>query len=189
MTIVDQLTLRTFNHLLRSESWARDRLRPFAGSVILLEAGLLRLNLQVNEDGMFEVADPTLNADVTLTLPLDNFSRLLFDRESLFASAKLSGSADLAESLGFVFRHLKWDAEGDLAGWVGDIPARRMAMLASRTGKQLGEAFQRTAVNIAEYATEDSRLLTPGREISRFCTGVDELRNDLARLEKRILRL
>jgi len=40
-----------------------------------------------------------------------------------------------------------------------------------------------------EYATEDSSLLAPGRDIDSFGRAVDTLRDDLARLEQRIKRL
>jgi hypothetical protein len=40
---------------------------------------------------------------------------------SLFSAATISGSADLAETLGFVFRNLRWDIEHDLSRVLGDI--------------------------------------------------------------------
>jgi hypothetical protein len=61
-------------------------------------------------------------------------AKLLLDRDALFASVKLSGSADLAECLAFVFRNLGWDIEEDLASVLGDIPARRLALTGHISG-------------------------------------------------------
>jgi ubiquinone biosynthesis protein UbiJ len=117
---------------------------------------------------MFALGDDEETADVVLTLPSDVPAKLLLDRDALFASVKLSGSADLAESLAFVFRNLSWDIEEDLASVLGDIPARRLAITGAQLGNQLQNGVKRIAENIAEFATEDSNLLAPKREICFF---------------------
>lgn len=185
----DKLIFASINHLLANESWATDRLRHFSGSQVLIQAGLFDLNLLINEQGMFAVGDKTLQPDVTLTLPDDAAVRLVTDRASLFSSVKLSGSADIAESLAFVMRHLRWDVEADLATLIGDIAARRVTLSGVELANQFQDGVKRAAENLVEYATEDSRLLAPNREIRVFCSAVDSLRDDVARLEKRLARL
>jgi ubiquinone biosynthesis protein UbiJ len=114
---------------------------------------------------------------------------LLVDRNSLFSSVKIAGSVDIAESLAFVFRHLRWDAEADLANLVGDIPARRLVLLAGHLGHQAQESAKRLIDNMAEYAVEDSTLLAAKRDVVSFGKAIDQLGDDMARLEKRIARL
>lgn len=189
MAVIDQLVLRGLNHLLAGESWATERLRPFAGAQVRIDAGpLLALSLGIDEHGAFRSGDTTLPPDVTISLPADLPARFLVDRSQLFSAAKLSGSVDLAEALAFVFRNLEWDVEADLAGVVGDIPARRLTLFGGSFLRQAGEGLLRTARNVAEYATEDSDLLAPPRELTVFCDEVNALRDDLARLEKRVER-
>jgi ubiquinone biosynthesis protein UbiJ len=113
----------------------------------------------------------------------------LFEREKLFGAVNLGGSAEVAVSLAFVFRNLKWDAEGDLAGIVGDIPARRLAMFGQTAIARIQQGIAKATENIAEYAVEDSRLLASDKDLSAFGKEVNSLRDDLACLEMRISRL
>jgi ubiquinone biosynthesis protein UbiJ len=106
-----------------------------------------------------------------------------------FAAARLSGSAEFAETVAFVFRNLRWDVEADLAAVIGDIPAHRsfaaiqnFIALQKRSVTNLGRNFK-------EFLTEDSQQLVAQRDISAFSQSVEMLRDDLARLEKRISKL
>lgn len=189
MQAIDTLVSAAVNHALGGESWAADRLRPYAGAQVAVRAGRLSLRLGIDGQGAFQPGDFGAPADVTIELPEDAPARLLADRAGLLGAARLSGSADLAESLAFVFRNLDWDVEADLARIVGDIAAHRLARLGSGLIGGLREAFRRTAKNCAEYATEEAPLVAPRRDVAAFCAGVDTLRDDIARLEKRIARL
>lgn len=189
MNMIERLILPALNHLISGETWAKNRLRPYAGNQVLIDATPLRLYLAVDGDGFFTPGSVDQPAAVTITLPGDAAVRFLLDRQSVFQSAKLSGSADFAEALAFVFRNLQWDVEADLAKVLGDIPARRLEMLRVRALKQGRESLARTAQNIAEYAAEESGSLVTRRDIECFDHELDRLRDDLARLEKRIQRL
>lgn len=186
---LDKLLVSALNHLLQAERWARERLRPHAGAQIVIVGGPLRLNLRIDEHGLLVAGEPSGIPEVTVSLAVDTPARLLVDRSSLFASVKIAGSVDIAESLAFVFRHLRWDAEADLARLVGDVPARRLALLGGRLGHQAQDGARRLIDNMAEYAIEDSSLLAAKRDVISFGNAVDQLRDDLVRLEKRIARL
>lgn len=183
---LENLIHHALNHLLREENWALERLRPYSGSQVLVTAGPINLTLRVDEHGLFVPADSNLPVDVVLTLPADAPVKLLLDRSSLFSSVKLSGSADFAESLAFVFRNLRWDVESDLAAILGDIPARRLTKIGAHLKTQVLESVARTARNVVEFATEDSSLLAAPRDIQAFGKAIDNLRDDTARLEKRV---
>ena len=189
MAGVERVLVPALNHLIQKESWAKERLRPFSGAQLQISAGAIQIQLSIDECGMFALGDDDGIADVVLTLPSDVPAKLLLDRDALFASVKLSGSADLAESLAFVFRNLSWDIEEDFASVLGDIPARRLAIAGAQLGNQLQNGVKRITENIAEFATEDSKLVAPKREIYAFCQSIDQLRDDAARLEKRIKQL
>ena len=181
--------LAAINHLLAGEDWARQRLTPFAGQTARLEFGALALPLAISADGLFVAAGRAAPADVTITLPADAPLRALTDRESLFTAAQLSGSAQLAENLGFVFRNLRWDVEADLAQLVGDIAAHRLVAVGSRVASwQRQQAFN-LAANLAEYFTEESPTIARQRDVADFCAEVSRLPDELARLEARIAAL
>lgn len=186
MVALEPLILPFLNHLIQVEPWAGIRLRTFSGSQLLVVAEPIELSFRIDGHGLFAQGNPAQATDVTLTLPADALARLLLDRPSLFASVKLSGSADLAECLAFVFRNLHWDIEADLANIIGDIPARRLTRSASQLGEQIQDSVLRTSQSIAEFATEESGLLVTSRDLQMFGSAVDCLRDDSARLEKRI---
>lgn len=188
MDAIRHLVVRGLNHLVRSEHWAREKLRSQAGAQVLVDAGMFRLGLGIDQTGLFH-ASAGDSPDVTLTLPADTIFKLLLDRDQLFTSVRLEGSVDTAESLGFVFRNLQWDVEADLAAVIGDIAAHRLTRLGRTLAGSLQGAVRKTAENMAEYAVEDSALLPARRDVREFGDAVSRLRDDVARLEKRLARL
>lgn len=189
MSPVNKLILAGLNHMLQRESWARERLRQHAGGQVAIEAGPFHLDLLIDQRGLLANGEPSRLPTVTVTLPGDTPARILLDRDNLFSSVRISGSVDLAESLAFVFRHLRWDVEGDLATIIGDIPARRLALFGRQLGERLIDGSRRLAQNAAEYATEDSSLLAARRDVEAFAKEIDRVRDELTRLEARIDRI
>ena len=129
--MLPEIGLAGLNHLHSGEDWARSHLMPFSGQTFRIEVGSVALRLAITPEGLFRKQE---NADiapaVTLSLPAEVPLRLLGgldERSSVLASAHISGSADLADCLGFVFRNLRWDVESDLASLVGDMAAHRLA--------------------------------------------------------------
>ena len=186
---VKHLVVRGLNHLIQNESWASERLRLHAGAKIQVDGGPLHIKLGIDDNGLFHIADAAAIPDVTLTLAADSAVQALFEQDKLFSSVRLGGAVDIAESLAFVFRNLQWDAEADLAQVVGDMAARRLALLGQALAKGLRDGLYKLAENGKEYVVEDSALLTPERDIVAFGDAVNQLRDDVVRLEKRISRL
>ncbi|HEX9195337.1 MAG TPA: hypothetical protein VF854_04885 [Azonexus sp.] len=187
-SLVD-MVVPLLNHLLAREDWARQRLQPYIAQTACIDGGPVRLTMTVDELGTFRPSKPEEVAAVTITLPSDAPFRMLSDPSSIFGAARITGAASFAETLAFVFRNLRWDYEGDLAGIIGDIPAHRVSRLLAEGVAWQRSAARRLGLNAAEFATEESGLVTSARELTRFGQDVDELRDDVARLEKRISRL
>jgi ubiquinone biosynthesis protein UbiJ len=122
-------------------------------------------------------------------MPTDTFGLGLVAPDTLISSVKITGSVDIAEALGFVFRHLKWDIESDLAALVGDIPAHRAYRIGTSIHKQLIEGTERISTNLVEFARNETNFLVTNFELTDFYSRVDYIRDDLARLEQRIKRL
>lgn len=181
--------LPVINHVLAASGWARARLQPFAGQGFRIEGGPWPIALEVIDDGLLAEAAPGSVPAVTISLGEGVIGDLLSDPQQAFASARLSGAANFAEALAFVFRNLRWDYEADLAAIVGDIPARRLAGLVAAGLEQQRRALAGLGANVAEYLTEEGSLVTPQRDVRAFAAAVDSLRDDVARLEKRITAL
>jgi len=91
--------------------------------------------------------------------------------------------------LGFVIRNLRWDAEEDLSTIVGDIAAHRIVAGTREFAAWQQQAARNLAENLAEYFTEEQPLIARQADIELFSSDIDRLRDDLARLEKRLQHL
>jgi ubiquinone biosynthesis protein UbiJ len=149
----------------------------------------LPITLKIDEHGLFTSAENNSEPDVTLSLPVDAFGKAIVSPDKLISSVKISGSVDLAEGLGFIFRNLRWDMESDLARFIGDIPAHRLSRIGSSLATQAADGIHRAAQNIVEYSRDESQLLVSNSELMQFGSEVDALRDDLARLEQRLRRI
>lgn len=182
--------LAVLNHLLASEDWARGKLVPFAGKTARLQLGSgIVFLVRVNEGGLLESAAADIPPTVSIILPADAPVRALTDSASLLSSATISGSADLAETLGFLYRNLRWDIEEDLSQVLGDVVARRAVQVMGRLVRWQVSGARNFALSVAEYLTEEETAIARRQDIERFCADVDALRDDLARCEKRVERV
>jgi ubiquinone biosynthesis protein UbiJ len=174
------------NHLLRGASWARDGLKPFAGRTVRIEALPFAFALTVVENGEIIAAASAAAPDVTLRVTPGLLLRLAARDENAWREIDIAGDADFASAIHHVARNLRWDIEEDLSRVFGDITAHRMAE-AGRTVRRWGEqAADNTARSFAEYWTEEQPLIAARRDLEAFSRSVDQLRDDLARLEKRV---
>lgn len=189
MLALDRLFISSLNHLLRQSSWATERLRAHAGAVVALQGGPLSIRYRIQNDGLTVPTDGTAAPTVTVTLPNDFPAKALVDRERLFSTARLEGAVDVAETLAFVFRNLSWDAEGDLAQIIGDIPARRLSLAGQGMVAGLLRGGRNLVDNFAEYSVEEAGMVLHAADVAKFSADVDTLRDDFARLEKRLARL
>lgn len=175
------------NRLLERETWARERLAPFAGETVELRAPPLpALRLAILEGGRLAPGDA---ASLVLTLRPDSLAALARGEEYFARSVAIDGNAELAREILQLARHLRWDAEEDLSRFVGDAAAHRLMGLARDfAGWQL-DAAKRLAEGVMEYAQEEARLLAPRAGYAELAAGVSRLRDALERLEQRIGRL
>lgn len=174
------------NHLLDGEAWARDRLRPFSEKTVRFVCGPMCVDLAIGSGGTFIASTATDIPTVTFTLPPDALWRSAGNRAALVAEARINGSADLAEALGFVLRHLRWEIEDDLAPLVGDIAARRLVQGGKALAAWHRQQGQKLALNCAEYFTFETPLLVRRDEAVAFNHEIDRLSQEADRLAQRL---
>ena len=178
------------NHLLESESWARERLAPFAGEVLELRAPPLpALRLAVAADGRIAPAAPEAASGLVITASPGALGAAAQGEEQLLRALDVAGNARLATEVMFLFRHLRWDAEEELSKWVGDVAAHRLAGLARGAAAWHADAARRIAGSLVEYAAEEKRLLVRRAEVGELAAAQARLRDALERLEKRVARI
>lgn len=188
------IALKAINHTLAGEDWALLRLKPFAGQTLRIELGRFELPLQIDANG-FLVAGTSVDSSssaspaVTITLPADAPARLILDRTALVGSTQISGSAELAECLSFIFKNLRWDAEHDLAQKVGDIAARRIVEGGKRlAGWQAGQ-IRNLAGNLVAFFTTEQPALIQQADAAHFASAVSQTQGAIEQLETRIAKL
>lgn len=186
--MLDLALLQAFNHLLAAAPWARAKLAPFAGKRARLVLGPLPLEFRIAPDGSFEslgTGEPAVEIVLPATAPL----ALLQGREAMMRGAHITGAADFAEALGFVLRHLDWDAEEDLSRIVGDIAAHRIVKTAGDFAAAQAEASRRLAENLAEYLRYEQPAGVDKRAMAAFAGEVGALRQETDAIERRLAAL
>lgn len=187
--MLTQFVVAGLNRLLQDAPWGRARLAPFSGHIAALHLPGLSLHLGVDAEGYFSEASSDTPAEVEITLPASAFSGLSEGPEGVLRKAELRGSADFAETLGFVLRNLSWDYEETLSRFVGDIAAHRIAQGLHQFALWQREAASNLAQNIGEFLADERPVLTRPRAVADFARTVGELREALSRLEARVERL
>ena len=176
------------NHLLADAPWARARLAPFAGRTAVFHVTPFVLSLGIDGDGCFtESATP--EPDVTLELPLASLPKAVGGTDALMADIRIGGNADFADALGFVLRKLRWDGEEALARLVGDIAAHRAVSVARGVAAWHRQAARNAVENLVEYFGEEQPLVVKKAALEDLAGATAALRDDLARLEKRLKKL
>lgn len=187
------MALKAINHVLAGEDWARQRLRAFAGQTLRIEFGRLVAPMVINSDGFLvkpmATEAGTASSGVSITLPIDAPARLILDPASLTGAVHISGPAELAECLSFVFKHLRWDVEHDLAQVVGDIAARRVVDGGMRFARWQAVHLMKLTENVVDYLSTEQRTLVQRADTAGFTDAVSEVRDAVDDLEVRIGRL
>jgi ubiquinone biosynthesis protein UbiJ len=188
--MIDRGAVAALNHLFAQQPWAAGRLAAFAGQSVQFRCRPFPdLHFRILETGLVDKAETDAAGDLVVTMKPAALPLLLARDETVLRLVEIEGSAELASAVQYLFRHLAWDAEEDLSGLLGDVVAHRLASGGRAFAAWQRDAAERLAQNFAEYWTEEQPLLARPSDVEKFCRDVDALRDDTARLEKRIERL
>jgi len=178
------------NHLLDAEQWARERLSAFAGAIVELRFPLLPpMRLAITEAGRLWPAGREIAASLVLTFGPEVVPALIRGEDHLARAVHTEGDPKLAGEMLFLVRHLRWDAEEDLARVLGDVAAHRLATVARDLFAAQREALARTAENLADYVLEERQLVAHPASFEEHRVAVAGLRDAIERLDKRVDRL
>jgi len=104
-------------------------------------------------------------------------------------SLELTGDAELAQAFQKLLGYGKPDIEEELSGVIGDVAAHRLGEVARGVGSWGKEASATLRQNITEFLQEERRDVPSRYEVETFTRKVDELRDDVARVEARLINL
>jgi ubiquinone biosynthesis protein UbiJ len=152
------------------------------GAVVVLHAEAERLRIGTDAAG----ATATLRAtpiDLVRLMNADGVSGVKSTR------AQISGDLGVAERFADLLRLARPDLEGELARFVGDMPAHALGGFALGVTGWFKRAAQALQMNTAEFLQEESRALPAALEAQAFYRDVERLRDDVERAAARLARL
>lgn len=188
---IPTFVLAIMNHLIAGEDWAGKLLDKHLGKVLMLKLPFGSFPLQVRPGGL---ANAHLEADTAIQVQLDIAKEAITAAISGGKSAatkhvKISGDVDFAHDLSTLANNLRWEAEEDLAKWLGDAPAHRIA----KETKKIIDAGKKAVVDlqggVRDYLVHEKEALIATDEFDTFKKDLRELRDAIERAEKRIERL
>lgn len=178
------------NHLLAAEPWARTQLAPHAGKTLNVVVEPLTIGLTVTSDGLVARAEAAAPPDTTITLPASALPRVLTGGiDAVMRDVRIDGDAEFAQVVSMLVRTLRWDAEEDLSKLIGDAASHRVASAVRSARGEMKRTGERATAGVTEYLLEENPQLVRPRAVEALADAVRTLRDDLARLEKRVDRL
>lgn len=175
----------TLNHLLSRQPPLREVLAPHAGKSARISLGSFQLEFAIAKDGLLQAANQA-EPHVTIRIKPADLPQMLANMDRAFSYVSLSGDAELAKVISEAVQGLHWEAEEDLAPFVGDMAAVRIAQAARTTVQGVRSGGRKLIEQIAEYLLEENPTLLYRKAGEDFAAQVAALRDDVERLGKRI---
>ncbi len=189
---------RSLNALLARDPAAPGRLERLAGQRLLvrLEASPLALAMIYHAQGvdlMRPDDEPEEAFDAVVELDPETLGELLGGAsvERLMLQGKLAvrGHIPLLEATRDLLLDLDLDWEGELARWLGDVPAHSLAEGMRSLGRWGLRTRQELCADVSEYVFEEARLLPGRHQFEGLRDHLTELEVATDRLEARLERL
>ncbi|QFT86255.1 SCP-2 sterol transfer family protein [Halomonas sp. THAF12] len=189
---------RSLNALLARDPAAPARLSRLAGQRLLvrLEGSPLAVAMAYHAQGvdlMRPDDEPEHAFDAVVELDPETLGELLGGAsvERLMFQGKLAvrGHIPLLEATRDLLLDLDLDWEGELAHWLGDVPAHSLAEGMRSLGRWGLRTRQELCADVSEYVFEEARLLPGRHQFEGLRDHLTELEVATDRLEARLERL
>lgn len=181
------------NRNISAQARALQLLRRLDGKTLQLDvAGITRVRALAGRGRLALLAGDESPADAVISGSAPALLSMLRGATAPAASAsavEVRGDAEVAGMYRELLALARPDPEEEAARILGDVPARRLGVVARQALGWLKGARHSVGANIAEYLTEESRDLVNRTELEEFLRGVDTLREGTDRLEARLRRL
>jgi ubiquinone biosynthesis protein UbiJ len=179
---------RPINHMLRSASWARERLRLFCEKTVRFNCAPFVVTLTIGQDGEMTDSDVETAVDVEFTLTVALALRALADHTA-WQEIKIAGDNALGSAVAYIAQHLRWDMEEDLSRVVGDIAAHRIAQVSGEILRGPGQIVKRLGRAVATSVAEKQSRAVSSAEVDHLKREVETLHEDVERLARRVQAL
>ncbi|MCH9048382.1 MAG: SCP2 sterol-binding domain-containing protein [Proteobacteria bacterium] len=102
---------------------------------------------------------------------------------------EINGNVELAKKFQSILRDVEIDWEEYLSQFVGDIAAHKIGNFLRRVSRFAKESGKTIGMDISEYLRYEKEALLDKSEVDEFNLAVDNIRDDVERLQKRLERL
>lgn len=192
-TTLGTMACLVLNHLLDQHRSAKYKLQAEAGKVVAFEIKPVRLALRVNEKGYFQasraVSGVEAPVDTEIAMDWADLAGAVRAPGSAGRKARISGDMDFAQVVAGVIMDLQWDPEHDLARIIGDAQAIWVMNSLTAVGTSLQDVVARFKSNLREYVVHEKSMTPTSSEFEGFRSDIAQLRDEIARLEKRLEKL
>lgn len=182
--MITKLKTKLINHLLNQNDWMQTKLKPYSGMIIQLEIDTLLFKFMVDNRGQLNAKSSELSPDASIQMTVKSLIELITQKKRNGITVK--GNIDLANDFSKVIEMLEWDIEEDLSHFIGDIPATEVTKISKRLLKHTKSNIRNLAENFIEYWQEENKILSKNYDLDIFNGHVDELAEDVDRVEAKI---
>jgi ubiquinone biosynthesis protein UbiJ len=168
------------------------KLAQFNGKVIKLEMTGINKTLYMlpNESGIQVLTDFEGPVDTVLRgTPISLFKMGLVSNAAsllLKGEVEITGDTRLGHKFKNVFSQMDIDWSEPLANMVGDSLAYQIHQSGNKLGRWGKETVKSVSTSFSEYLQEESRDVVTDTELNIFNEAVDQMRNDVDRLQARV---
>lgn len=186
---------KTLNGYLRLDGEAFRRNSSLQNKIVLLHVKGLEVDVfsLVGSKDIQIMDDYAGIPDATISGSLAALARLSQSEDSasaiLESDVEISGDMRVAEGFSRLLSEASIDWEELLSKVVGDIPAYQAGTAVRKGNEWVAETNQAMKSNVAEYLSEESRMVAAKAEVAGFIEAVDDLRMAADRLDARIKQL
>lgn len=186
---------RAINRVLQTDPLAFADLKKLAGKSVLIEIVPLTtaLYLSLTPHGVQLAAHQQETASIKIRgkawalmkfLKSTDHTQLLMDEH-----VSLQGEIDVLLKLKQLAAKTQLDLEGLIATYIGDNAANRLGLLSKRVAQHAKASYRSVKTSTTLYLQEESQWLPTPFEVEQFIQDIQQLRQDMDRLQARIQRL
>ena len=161
--MITKLKIILINHLLNQNDWMQSKLKPYSGMIIQLEIDALLLKFAVDNKGQLSANSSEISPDACIQMTIKSLIELITQKKRNGITVK-----------------------GNLGHVIGDIPATEITKISKRLLKDTKNNIRNLAENFIEYWQEENKILSKKHDLDIFNGHVDELAEDVDRVEAKI---
>ncbi len=190
-TVIIGSVEKMVNKVLSLDDETLDALATLEGNVIEIDVlnTDIRLFILPSAKGVTLVSEYEDKIGVSIKGTPSVLLKMITTERINAGDVEIIGNVKLAHKLQSIFKEMDIDWEEYLAQFIGDITAHKVGNLL-RGMIQFAKASSKTiGLDISEYFRYEKETLLDQSELNEFNYAVDQIRNDVERLKKRVDRL